>query len=100
MAVRTPASSGLDDWGEVRKLPVTQLRKVSRALGMQQRLVFDPRPRSNSDSTRLHVAAICGFTTSSISSCTISSCVRSASGFWASSARSRPAEMFAVSMAI
>jgi hypothetical protein len=27
MAVRTPASSGFDDYGEVRKSAVTQLRK-------------------------------------------------------------------------
>ena len=99
MAVRTPAYSGLDDCGEVRKLPVTQLRKSSRELGISS-AASSIAPRLKIDSIRFQVAAILGLTTSSVRSWTSSSFVRCSSGLAAASARARPAETFALSMAI
>ena len=73
--MRTPASSGLEDCGDVRKSAVTQLRKSNVAFGISS-VCASISSRLSSDSTRGHVATILGFTTSSVSNCTSSSSLR------------------------
>ncbi len=98
IAVRTPAYSGLDDCGDAINERFTQLRNSSVEFGICS-AASSIAGLSKIDSTRVHVAAIRGFTTSSVSSWTSSASVRSSSAFVSASARARPFEMFAFNIA-